>query len=174
MPHIHTGLGHHDLTVSAFIVRMDLGEPKLMLHWHKKLEAYLQFGGHVELNENPWQALTHELLEETGYSMSQLELLQPSSRLLNTMPGSVLHPQPVCINTHPIGSDHFHIDMDYAFVTGEPPAHEVGEGESTKFTYATKPELEEDDGMFRSVREIGLFIFEECLPDWERTRPPLE
>lgn len=171
MPHIHTDHGQHDLTVSAFIVRTDMGEPRLMLHWHKKLNAYLQFGGHVELHENPWQALEHELLEETGYSLNELRLLQPPSRLRATMSGSVLHPQPVCVNTHPIGPDHFHIDMDYVFVADAPPSGSVGQGESTDFVYATQQDVRSDKQKYGGVREIGLFIFEECLQNWEQVEP---
>lgn len=53
MPHIHTEPGQHDHTASAYIVRLDEAEPALILHRHKILGQYLQFGGHVELDENP-------------------------------------------------------------------------------------------------------------------------
>lgn len=81
MAHIHTNPGEHDLTASAFIVRDDFEEPRLLLHMHKKLHILLQPGGHVELNENPWQAIEHELREETGYTFDELEVLQPKDRL---------------------------------------------------------------------------------------------
>lgn len=72
MPHIHEGDGQHDLTAGAFIIRFDQDEPKGLLHFHRKLHKLLPIGGHVELNESPWQAIAHELDEESGYSMSQL------------------------------------------------------------------------------------------------------
>ena len=65
MPHIHTKPGQHDHTVSAFIVRLDGKQPRILLHRHKKSGVYMQFGGHIELHENPWQAISHELLEES-------------------------------------------------------------------------------------------------------------
>ena len=71
MPHIHTLPGEHDATASAYIVRTDLGEPAIMLHRHKKLDTMLQFGGHVELHENPLEAIAHELREESGYDFRQ-------------------------------------------------------------------------------------------------------
>lgn len=70
MPHIHTEPGQHDLTVSAYIVRMDLPEPAIILHKHRKLNKWLQFGGHVEPHENPWQAVQREIREESGYELS--------------------------------------------------------------------------------------------------------
>jgi len=63
MAHIHTQPGQHDHTASAYIVRTDFDEPKIMLHLHRKIGKYLQFGGHVELHETPWQAVVHELRE---------------------------------------------------------------------------------------------------------------
>lgn len=78
MAHIHTGLGQHDLTVSAFIVRGAPDGPRLLLHRHKKLALVLQPGGHVELAENPWAAIIREIAEETGYSATQLVVLQQS------------------------------------------------------------------------------------------------
>ena len=58
MAHIHNEPGQHDLTVSAFIINVsDKENPKILLCRHKKLGKLLQPGGHVELDENPWQAV---------------------------------------------------------------------------------------------------------------------
>lgn len=64
MSHIHSGNNQHDLTVTAYIVRIDTPEPQALLHLHKKLGVLLPVGGHVELSETPWQAIAHELEEE--------------------------------------------------------------------------------------------------------------
>ncbi len=53
MAHIHTQPGQHDHTASAYIFRVDFDEPKLVLHLHRKINKYLQFGGHIELHETP-------------------------------------------------------------------------------------------------------------------------
>ncbi len=54
MSHIHTNTGEHDFCASGSIVRLDSTDvPKILLHKHKKLGVFIQFGGHVELNENP-------------------------------------------------------------------------------------------------------------------------
>src|SRR3712207_4516473 len=99
MPHIHTQPGEHDFTASGFIIRTDLEEPKIILHMHKKLGVYLQFGGHVETREDPWQAVTHELREESGYDMDQLKVLQPRDSI-KRLSGIKLHPTPFYLNTH--------------------------------------------------------------------------
>jgi 8-oxo-dGTP pyrophosphatase MutT (NUDIX family) len=81
MSHIHKKPGQHDHTASTFLFRTDFSEPKVMLHFHQKLGSYMQFGGHVELNETPWQTVIHELREESGYDIDQLQILQPKQRL---------------------------------------------------------------------------------------------
>lgn len=153
-------------------MRTDFDEPKIMLHLHKKLGKYMQFGGHVELHENPWQALIHETQEESGYELKQLKLLQPKERI-KKLTGSIAHPVPMCINTHPFKDDtHFHIDIEYAFVTDQEPLHEVGDDESHEFAFFTRSEIVQlgDDKIFENTREIVLFFFDVCLPKWERVQ----
>src|ERR1043166_6552950 len=108
MSHIHTKPGQHDQSISMFIVRIDQKEPKIMFHFHKKYKVYMQFGGHVELNENPWQAVLRELKEETGYQISQLKILQPRDRI-KKLTGVELHPVPLTFTTHIAGPAHRHI-----------------------------------------------------------------
>lgn len=167
MAHIHTDSGQHDHTVSAYIIRTDFDEPKLMLHMHKKLHVYMQFGGHIELDETPWQALTHEVLEETGYNIEELEILQPRERL-RRITDAALHPTPVSYITHPFGDiEHFHTDVGFAFVTNKEPGLPVEHGESSDFKFVTRRQIETLD-THESVRQICIFIFDEILKNWER------
>jgi len=169
MSHIHTEPGHHDATVSAFIFRTDNKEPKVVLHLHKKIKSYMQFGGHIELHENPWQAVTHEIVEESGYSLEQLSLLQPVKRI-KKLSGTKLHPYPVVLNTHTFpGIDHFHSDITFAFITNVEPREVIGEEESKEVSLFTKSEILElpSDKILENVREIALFIFDELLNSWE-------
>lgn len=169
MGHIHTTPGHHDHTVSAFIVRIDDEEPKILLHIHKLLKKYLQFGGHIELDENPWQAVEHEILEESGYEMSQLKLMQPKSRITHMPTTATLHPYPVYHLTHGgFDIDHNHTDIGYAFTTKEMPKHKVGANESDTIKAFTQAEIEKmDKEIPQNVKEICLFIFDEVLKDWQ-------
>lgn len=168
MPHLHTEAGQHDHTASAYVVRTDTPEPSLVLHMHKKLKQYLQFGGHIELHENPWDAVVHELAEESGYDVNQLKVLQPKLRV-KKLSGVQLHPVPVSLLTHKFeGLDHYHTDIAFAFVAYGPPLNAVSEGESEKIDLFTAAELRALAGseIPESVREIGLFILEEALNNW--------
>ena len=144
MPHIHTIEGQHDLTTSAFIIRSIDDVPHLLLHMHKKHGKLLQPGGHVELHESPWQAIAHELVEETGYSLHELQVLQPAHSLA-TLPGITMHPVPSSLNTHAIeGSEplHHHTDLAYTFLAAHPPAHTPHTNESQDLRWLTLQDLE--------------------------------
>lgn len=173
MSHIHNEPGHHDLTVSAFIIYLDKTGPKLLLHQHKILRKWLQFGGHVELNENPWAAIIREISEESGYAIGQLKLLQPRGRVLHhpKKSGATFHPNPVSLMTHQFADTaHYHTDISYAFVTDKQPSGSIGEGESTDTKGFTADELAAIplEEIPENVRSIGLFVFEGCLNLWEQ------
>ena len=136
MPHIHTEVGQHDHTVTAYIVRDDFETPRLLLHMHKKLGVLLAIGGHIELSETPWAAMAHEIEEEAGYTMDDLDVLQPKVRI-GTYSDVVVHPQPLVMNTHDITADHFHSDTSYAFVAHGEPTGELGDGESADLRWLT-------------------------------------
>lgn len=141
MPHIHTNDGEHDHTVSAFII--NTRENTLLLHQHKIMKMWLQPGGHIELNEHPWQAIEHELLEETGYVLNQLNVLQQPMLLPLALAGTV-HPLPISHRTHSFPNlNHKHTDAAYAFTTVQAPAHSIGVGESDSLTWFNAEELEE-------------------------------
>ena len=64
----------------------------------------MQIGGHIELDETPWQSMAHELGDETGYQLPELTLLQP----FDTVPSigdAIVHPVPFLVNTHNVGND---------------------------------------------------------------------
>ena len=173
MSHIHTAPGQHDFTASAFIVRLDQGRPKIMLHRHRLLKQLLQFGGHVELDENIWQALSREVLEESGYQLSQLKLLQPPIRLAKVT-DAVAHPLPLSINTHKFpGQDHYHGDIAYAFVTREAPQHKVGVGESSEIRLLSAEDIVKltSQQIPLNVKEICLFLLSQVLGAWEEVDP---
>ncbi|HSW78142.1 MAG TPA: NUDIX domain-containing protein [Candidatus Chromulinivoraceae bacterium] len=170
MPHVHTEPGQHDHTASAYVFRTDFSEPKIMLHLHKKIGKYMQFGGHIELNETPWQAISHELEEESGYLLEDLAILQPTHRVPQ-LPDATVHPVPLAHSTHPFGNgiDHFHTDIAYAFTASKAPTQKPVEGESTTIKLLTKKELLVFDESLipENVRQIALFGFNHVLAEWE-------
>lgn len=172
MPHLHTGPGQHDLTISAFIIRIDGPKPQVMLHLHKKTHHLLQFGGHVELNETPWQGLLRELVEESGYAAEQLSVLQPPGRFATDYDYLSTHPLPYGFNTHAFirGEDHFHSDLSYAVVADSEPKFPIGDGESSAISLYTAADLRalSDDLIFSITRDSALYILEHLLSEWEQ------
>jgi 8-oxo-dGTP diphosphatase len=169
MPHIHTESGQHDQTATAYIIGDFDSVPKALVHMHRKLHILLPVGGHVELNENPWQAVVHEIGEESGYTLEELTILQPISRL-KSMPDIIVHPYPVVLNTHQIaGLDHYHTDTIYSFVAHSLPKHTMEEGESLDLRWLSHTELTALDPtlLYPSTLKIYDFIFDTVLTDWE-------
>jgi 8-oxo-dGTP pyrophosphatase MutT (NUDIX family) len=171
MPHLHTGPGEHDFTASAYVLLEQNGETRMWFHWHKLLNQWLQFGGHVEHHEHPWAAVLHELNEESGYASSQLQVLQPKGHI-GPLTGAVIHPADVCTNTHQFpGLDHYHTDIAYAFITDQLPAQKPKDMESTKLRAMTRSEMLALPvaEIPASVREIALYVFDVIKTNWEPT-----
>jgi 8-oxo-dGTP diphosphatase len=137
--HLHTNPGDHDLTVSAYVVILD-AVPRVLVHQHRLLGVLLQCGGHVEVGETPWAALAHELAEETGFAMDELEVLQPRPAAV-PVTGAVAHPVPFCFETHRIGREHFHTDLAYALIARDEPASSPDADESQDLRWVTLAEL---------------------------------
>jgi 8-oxo-dGTP pyrophosphatase MutT (NUDIX family) len=107
MPHIHE---LYDFTASAFILHPS--EPKICLLMHRKLHKWLQPGGHVELHEDPLEALAHELIEETGLTPEDYTIIEPADQPHPR--GSKTLPLPMHFNVHPFkDTEHRHIDVGY-------------------------------------------------------------
>jgi 8-oxo-dGTP pyrophosphatase MutT (NUDIX family) len=155
------------------VVHHEGEQPKLMLHRHKALGKFMQFGGHIELHENPWQALVRELREESGYDIKQTQLLQPADRITQ-LSGSALHPQPISYQTHQYGDeDHYHSDAAFALVTSEVPLHAIGQDESDQVQLFTVTQLKALTALdiHQSTKQTALFVLEVCYPKWHKVSP---
>ncbi|MEI7818767.1 MAG: NUDIX domain-containing protein [bacterium] len=171
MPHIHTEPGQHDHTNSIYIVRTDGDEPLVWLHMHRKLHRLLAAGGHIELDETPWQSIAHELTEESGYTLSDLELLQPEDRIKSFTDNVILHPQPVVVCTQNPVAGHYHIDSAYAFITDQEPSLAIGATESHDIRWLSRAELDNLDvetEVFANTQKVYQYILDVCLPKWDR------
>lgn len=67
MPHIHELI---DFTVTPVIIHPD--KDKVLLVNHPKYKKWLHIGGHIELDEDPDQALMREIREECGLDVEVL------------------------------------------------------------------------------------------------------
>ncbi len=143
MPHIHTEPNHHDMTVSAWIFREVAGERKVFVHMHRKIQKYMEVGGHMELDETPWQTVAHELEEESGYALDELEMYQPEY-MPQTLKGWTVHPVPVFLNTYQPVPGHYHTDICYAFYAANSPKRKPAEEESQDVRWFTLDELENE------------------------------
>lgn len=163
MPHLHTNPDENDFTASACIVRkFPDGHHKLLIHMHRKIHRLMIPGGHVEHNENPVQTLAHELPEETGYELNQLQFLQPTHLLSRRQPKNPevwVHPIPFFLNTHSANTgdieNHHHIDMSFLFLTTEEPAGKPGETESQDLRWYTAHQLQTDPEVSSITAALG-------------------
>lgn len=105
MPHIHP---LYDFVVSVFIV---CGGRVLLID-HKKYDEWLPIGGHIELDEDPKEALYREIQEECGLPV----------RILSRAP-AIGHPDvrplpsPHFMDVHKISGRHWHIALIYVGVS---------------------------------------------------------
>jgi ADP-ribose pyrophosphatase YjhB (NUDIX family) len=173
MAHIHTDDGQYDFTVSAFIVRYFNNEPKVLLHMHRKLHKLLPVGGHIELNETPWEGLRHELREESGYMLEKLQVLQPQEQI----PASeyeyvVVQPTPIHVNSHETEhvKRHFHTDFGYALVATDDPDDMPDVGESLDLLWLTREEIVAipDDIIWPNTRTNALSVLDVYLDKWNK------
>lgn len=100
-------------TATAYIVAKFGNNYKLLLHKHKKHKLWIGIGGHIEVNENPVEALIREVKEETNLDVDLLK----NSRLFKTddieelaIPDAILQEK---LPAYRNESAHFHIDLIY-------------------------------------------------------------
>jgi 8-oxo-dGTP pyrophosphatase MutT (NUDIX family) len=135
--------GH--LTGSAFI--LDASGERLLLLFHRKLNRWLQPGGHGEPGEtDPLAVARREALEESGIA------------------GLALHPRApglFDVDVHPIparGEElaHEHLDLRYLFVAPPGATLAPAEGESRQLAWVPLPEVAaiSDASVARAARKL--------------------
>jgi 8-oxo-dGTP pyrophosphatase MutT (NUDIX family) len=133
----HFAPGH--FTASCFIVD-DAG--RLLLHHHRRLDRWLQMGGHVEGDETPVAAARREGIEESG--LDDLELSNAILDLdIHRIPAAKGEP------------DHAHFDIRFLGRTTHPGRIAIDRTESNDLAWV---ELERAGELLRgeeSLRVIG-------------------
>lgn len=102
MPHIHEKI---DFTVAAFIVFKN----KVLLVHHPRYDKWLGPGGHIELDEDPDEALFREIKEETG--LDDIEVLSSKPKIND--PGRKALYTPNYLDIHDANPPHRHIALIY-------------------------------------------------------------
>lgn len=104
MPHIHKDI---DFVVSAYIFMSG----RVLLIFHRELQLWLPIGGHIELNEDPEEALFREIKEETGLLSDDLTIL--TDKLTGDTPGNKFLYRPNFMAIHNISASHRHTALIY-------------------------------------------------------------
>lgn len=136
--------GH--ITGSALV--MDVNSGRVLLHYHKSLNRWLQFGGHAEYETDPAQVALREATEESGLSD------------LAFFPAGIAR-RPVDIDVHSIPQagtrpEHLHLDFRYVLATAQPDKLRGGESESDRFLWIDPVEVARltpplDPGLMRLI-----------------------
>lgn len=102
MAHIHE---LYDFTITVFIVN---SEAQVLLVDHPNYQKWLPIGGHIDLDEDPEQALYREIQEECGLEVSLL-----TTKPDITSPGTKFILTPNYVDVHEAHLPHQHISFIY-------------------------------------------------------------
>ena len=132
-----------DFAATTFVVEAG----KTLLLWHRKLQAWLPPGGHLEPNELPESAAVREVREETGLEVT----IMGSRQKLGKVPVLI---EPVCTLLEEIGPRHEHIDFIFFAVVAGGTLH-LNPRESDKLAWCNVRDLNRLD-VAEDVRQLAL------------------
>ncbi len=140
-------IGH--ITGSALVI--DSFNKKVLLHKHKKLGIWLQFGGHFDYELNPLEVAIRESKEESG-----LDDLKAVSYLSNINIPIDIEMQKIKEKFPKPG--HFHADFRYLLNTNSPENVKALDGESDDFWWLSVEEalLQPDTLISKPVKRLIL------------------
>lgn len=101
MPHIHE---KYDFVITVFIVYNN----RVLLVHHPRYGKWIPMGGHIELDEDPEQALLREIQEETGL---EVEILSSKPNIKQNDTKFIYVPR--FIDVHEANPPHKHIALVY-------------------------------------------------------------
>ena len=137
MSHIHEKI---DFTTDVFIVHKN----RVLLRMHDKYKVWAGPGGHIELNEDPNQAIIREAKEEVGLDITLVDIGGYVKDLIKFPMGAFNHRElipPAFLNRHQISDTHEHVDLVY-LATANTDAIKPGSNEKeVQIKWFTKAEL---------------------------------
>ncbi|MCH7730854.1 NUDIX domain-containing protein [Patescibacteria group bacterium] len=130
MAHLHEKI---DFVVGAWIVYKE----RILLVFHKGQQTWLPIGGHIELDEDPEQALFREVQEECGL---EIEIIGEKPHLENSSTKFLL--APAYLDIHPIKNKHYHVSLEY-FARAKSDQVQLAHDEHREIRWFTAAELED-------------------------------
>ncbi len=152
MAHIHKLI---DFIVEAYIVY----DNKVLLVDHKKAQTWLPVGGHVELHEDPEEAILREAKEEAGLTITLLgERLSGSTERFKFL----VTPKFLNIHETSLGKSHRHIGIVY-FAKSETEKVTLSEGEHTAIRWFSEKELDmKEYAVIPQVKQYAMRALTSC------------
>jgi 8-oxo-dGTP pyrophosphatase MutT (NUDIX family) len=127
-----------------------LGPRGILMHLHKRLDRWLQPGGHIDPGETPWDGAQRETLEETGLTVEHPD---GAPRLIH-------------VDVHAGPRGHTHLDLRYLFYADDvDPSPPAGESQQVRwFTLAEALELVDESlsglfGLLQQEIDAGRHLF---------------
>lgn len=106
------------ITASAIVIDDAVGADRVILHLHKRLNFWMQPGGHIESGESAADGALREAREETG-----LEVSHPAGG-----------PHFVHVDVHPGPRGHTHLDLRFVVLApGVAPCPPAGESQQVRW-----------------------------------------
>jgi len=106
--------GH--VTASAFVI--DPSSARVLLHHHRRLDRWLQLGGHLDAGEDVVTAALREAREESALDDLQLFVEKPFDIDIHVIPEARGEPR------------HLHFDVRFVVATGSPDSASIAPDES--------------------------------------------
>lgn len=145
MPHIHKKI---DFTVEVYIVYKN----KVLLRKHEKYGMMVGPGGHIELDEDPNEAIVREAKEEVGLDISLVSPVKVSKKWKE---GQDLIP-PFFLFRHRIDKVHEHISLVY-FAKSKSDKIKPAKGEEKMLCkWYSAEELKKDKSLRPNIRHYAL------------------
>ena len=148
MSHIHE---HIDWTIVAYVVHGG----RVLFIFHKELQKWLPLGGHIELDEDPDQALLREVKEESG--LEDVEVLASKPDIAPSSPERKFLYAPSFVDIHPISETHRHIGLVY-FLRSKTDAVALAEQEHDEIRWLGESDL--DDPQFNLESGVRFYAKE--------------